>query len=263
MTRKIKRSEEFDIALQVKRDDFISPPREAQRNWLLNRAIAEFDEDLRALDGLARRFVSGREEFDVRDHGQEILEEQEIMEDWQIPVMKAMADIVTETHGDVLEVGFGRGVSSDFIQQRDVKSHTIIECNDDIMVSLNNWKASRPDQNIRPIHGMWQDVIDQLDTYDGIFFHTYPLNEDQHEEYVVKSTTFAEHFFPTAARHLRRGGIFTYLTNEIDSFSRAHQRLVLNYFDSFTLKVIANLELPEDCIDTLWADSMVVIKAIK
>jgi len=263
MTRKIKRTENFDIALQIKSDEFINPPREAQRNWLLNRAIAEFQDDLTALDGLAKRFVPGRDEYDTRDHGQEMLKDQEIMEDWQIPVMKAMADIVTEAHGDVLEVGFGRGVSSDYIQERGVKSHTIIECNDDILNNLNEWKAERPDSDIRPVHGMWQDVGDQLEAYDGIFFHTYPLNEDEHEDYVVKSTTFAEHFFPTAAKHLRKGGIFTYLTNEIDSFSRPHQRLVFKYFESFTLKVVDKLELPEFCLDTLWADSMVVIKAVK
>ncbi len=39
------------------------------------------------------------------------------MEDWQTPLMQAMARHVTETHGDVLEIGFGRGVSAEFIQQ--------------------------------------------------------------------------------------------------------------------------------------------------
>jgi len=263
MTRKIKRGKDFDIALQIKNDNFIAPPREAQRNWLLNRAVAEFNDDLIALDVIAKRFVTGSENVDHRDHSQEMLNEQEIMEDWQIPVMQAMADIVTETHGDVLEIGFGRGVSSDFIQEHGVKSHTIVECNDDIMDNLNNWKAAHTDQDIKLIHGMWQDVDDQLEMYDGIFFHTYPLNDEEHQDYVVKSTTFAEHFFPTAAKHLKKGGIFTYLTNEIDSFSREHQRLVFKFFDSFSLKVVDKLELPENCIDTLWADSMVVIKAIK
>ncbi len=263
MTRKIKRGQNFDIALQIKDENFIRPPREAQRNWLLNRAVAEFNDDLNALDEIAKRFVTGSETVDHRDHGVEQLEEQEIMEDWQIPVMQAMASIVTEAHGDVLEVGFGRGVSSNLIQDGGVKSHTIIECNDHIMNNLHTWKDQRPGQDIRPVHGMWQDVTDQLEEYDGIFFHTYPLNDDEHEEYVVKSTTFAEHFFPTAAKHLRPGGVFTYLTNEIDSFSREHQRLVFKYFDSFTLKIVDGLELPEYCIDTLWADSMVVIKAIK
>ena len=52
------------------------------------------------------------------------------MEDWQTPLMKAMARHVTESHGDVLEVGFGRGVSAELIQRLGVASHTIVEPND-------------------------------------------------------------------------------------------------------------------------------------
>lgn len=263
MTRRLKRSKDFEIVLQVKNDDFIRPPRDAQRNWLLNRAITEFADDLMGLDELAKRFVAGSESVDVRDHSQARLTDQEIMEDWQIPVMKEMAAIATASHGDVLEVGFGRGVSSQFIQDNGVKSHTIVECNDHIFEDLNKWKTRYPDRDIRPVRGMWQDVVGQLGMFDGIFFHTYPLNEEEHQEYVVKSKTFAEHFFPTAAAHLRDGGIFTYLTNEIDSFSRGHQRLVFKYFSSFWLKVVGPLDIPEQCIDTLWADSMVVIRAVK
>ena len=36
------------------------------------------------------------------------LTEQEIMEDWQVPLMRVMAAHVAEAHGDVLEIGFGR-----------------------------------------------------------------------------------------------------------------------------------------------------------
>jgi guanidinoacetate N-methyltransferase len=263
MTRRLKRSKDFEITLQVKNDDFIRPPREAQRNWLLNRAITEFADDLMELNDLAKRFVPGSEKVDVRDHSQARLTDQEIMEDWQIPVMKEMAKVATESHGDVLEVGFGRGISAQFIQDNGVKSHTIVECNDFIFQELNKWKSNNPGRDIRPVQGMWQDVVDRMDMFDGIFFHTYPLNEEEHQEYVVKSKTFAEHFFPSAAAHLRRGGIFTYLTNEIDSFSRAHQRLVFKYFTSFSLKVVGPLAIPEQCIDTLWANSMVVIRAVK
>ena len=263
MTRKLKRSKDFEIVLQLKNDDFIRPPRDAQRNWLLNRAITEFADDLMDLDQLAKRFVPGSDGADVRDHSQARLTDQEIMEDWQIPVMQEMARIVTESHGDVLEVGFGRGVSSQFIQDCGVKSHTIIECNDHIFDNLQQWRAGFAERDIRPVRGMWQDTVGKLGMFDGIFFHTYPLNEEEHQEYVVKSKTFAEHFFPTAAAHLRPGGIFTYLTNEIDSFSRGHQRLVFKYFSSLSLKRVGPLKVPERCIDTLWADSMVVIRAVK
>ena len=220
MIRKLKRLREFDISLQIKREDFINPPRTAQRNWLLNQAMAEFTANLKHLNQTAQHFVSGETSQRAFDRTQALLTEDEIMEDWQIPLMRAMAEVVTETHGEVLEIGFGRGVSSDFIQAQGVKSHTIVECNDAIVADFQRWRTQYADRDIRLIHGKWQDTVDQFAHYDGIFFHAYPLNEMEYLETAVNSATFAEHFFSTATIHLREGGIFTYLTHEIDSFSR-------------------------------------------
>jgi guanidinoacetate N-methyltransferase len=263
MTRRLRRHRDFEVVLQIARDDFIRPPREAQRNWLLNRALNEFVDDLQHLDEVARRFVPGRDQARLEDRTQAVLRDEEIMEDWQIPVMRAMAEIVAETHGDVLEVGFGRGISATLIQEAGVRSHTVVECNDDVVERFHRWRERFPGRDIRLVHGRWQDTVERLGSYDGIFFHTYPLNEEEYVEHVVRSVTFAEHFFPTAADHLRPGGIFTYLTNEPDSLSRAHQRLVFRHFREFTLRRVAPLALPEDSRDDLWGDSMVVIRAVK
>jgi guanidinoacetate N-methyltransferase len=184
------------------------------------------------------------------------------MEDWQLPIMESMAGIVTETHGDVLEIGFGRGISSAMIQNYQTKSHTIIECNDAIADRFHQWKDNYKDKDIRFKHGMWQDVIGELGSFDGIFFHTYPLNEDEYMNYVNGSVTFAEHFFQTAVDHLNPDGVFTYFSNEIDSLSREHQRLLLKHFSSFSVKTV-KLEIPDDVKDTWWADLMVIIKAVK
>ena len=62
------------------------------------------------------------------------------MEEWQIPLMQAMAEVVTETHGDILEIGFGYGVSATLIQEQSVRSHTIIECNDSVVERFFEWK---------------------------------------------------------------------------------------------------------------------------
>jgi guanidinoacetate N-methyltransferase len=264
MTRRLRRTRDFDVVLQIKNDQFINPPRESQRNWLLNRVLTEVVDDLNHLDTLAKRFVPGVESgMHLHDRYEMVLDDDDIMEDWQLPIMRAMAKIVTETHGDVMEIGFGRGISATFIQEMGVQSHTIIECNDSVVERYQTWKKQYTEQNIRLIHARWQDAIDQLEKYDGIFFHTYPMNEAEYLEQAVNSITFAEHFFPTASAHLKVGGAFTYLTNEIDSFSRAHQRQVLQYFDSVTLSLVEPLDLPEDVTDTWWADSMVVIKAVK
>lgn len=264
MTRKIRRTNNFEITLQIRQESFIAPPRDAQRNSLLNKAIAEFADDLNQLDGLARRFVPGVDavaEF-LQDRAHSELDDEDIMEDWQIPLMQAMAQIATESHGDILEIGFGRGVSATFIQNCGVKSHSIIEVNESVIERYEQWKAQYPERDMRMIAGRWQDVMEQLGKYDGIFFHTYPLNEQEYLEQAVTSVTFAEHFFSTAAAHLHEGGVFTYLTNEIDSLSRGHQRALFRHFRSISLHV-QPLTLPPDLRDSWWADSMVVVKAVK
>ncbi len=262
MSRKFRRTSDFEIVLEVKHDRFIAPPREAQRNWLLNKVVSEFADDLNQLNRLAARFVPGLDapQIDERTHTE--LSDEDIMEDWQIPLMRAMASIATETHGDLLEIGFGRGVSAGIIQDMGVRSHTIVECNESVIDRFHGWKAGYPDKDIRLLAGRWQDVADQFSDYDAIFFHTYPLNEQEYVDQAVNSATFAEHFFPTAARFLRPGGVFTYMTNEIDSLSRGHQRALLRYFSAFGVQ-LQPLQLPSDVRDTWWADSMVIVRAVK
>ena len=58
-------------------------------------------------------------------------------------------------------------------------------------------------------------------------------------------------------------GVFTYLTNEADSLSRAHQRLLFEHFREVRLRRLAPLALPADSADDLWADSMVLIGAYR
>jgi guanidinoacetate N-methyltransferase len=79
----------------------------------------------------------------------------------------------------------------------------------------------------------------------------------------VQSVTFAAHFFPKAERLLRPGGRFSYLTNEADSLSRGHQRLLFQHFSSFSLSRVTDLPLPDDTRDAHWSAEMVIVKAIK
>jgi guanidinoacetate N-methyltransferase len=262
MTKKIKRTGNFEIVLEIKTEDFIRTPRDAQRNALLNNALNEFSDNLQALDKSAARFVRGKPEISLDDRTQKILSDDEIMEEWQIPLMQAMAEVVTESHGNILEIGFGCGVSATMIQEQQVLSHTIIECNNSVVERFFEWKELFKDKKINLVHGLWQDTIDDLGLFDGIFFHTYPLNEEEYMKNVHGRATFAEHFFETAGEHLRPGGVFTYFSNEIDSLSRGHQRALFKHFSSVSLKVI-NLDLPDDINDTWWADSMVIVKAVK
>ena len=268
----IRKHPEFEHFLRIRDNDFVRPPHDSQRNWLLHRVVEEFEDDLRHLDRVSRRFVGGsqRQSIDgswdddkVRYDGtQLVIEGQQVMQDWERPLMKAMSDIAGESHGDVLEVGFGMGISAEYIQERGVRSHTIVECNREVARECQHWRSRYPDRDIRLIEGRWQDVVEQLDQYDSVFFDAYPVDEEEFRETVVNSITFAESFIPTASTLLRQGGVFTYYTNEIDSFSRRHQRLIFKYFSSVGLNVVKSLKPPDDC-NYWWADSMVVARAVK
>ncbi|MCH6255167.1 amino acid adenylation domain-containing protein [Puniceicoccaceae bacterium K14] len=257
---------DFQLELQAKTADFINPPRKAQRDWLVGQALNELAADLERLHEIAPSMVPGKDhkiDSDLIDITQTKLEHDEIMEDWQTPIMQAMANYVTENHGDVLEIGFGRGVSASFVQDAIVRSHTIIEMNRPCIENhFIPWRADRPDKKIEMVEGRWQDTLPKLGNFDGILFHAFPMNEQEFMDYVLNSITFAEHAFEDMANHLKPGGVFTYLTTEIDSLSRRHQRALFKHFSEVSFKVIP-INVPQDTIDTWWANSMVAIKAIK
>jgi protein arginine N-methyltransferase 2 len=95
----------------------------------------------------------------------------EVMMDWEVNIMSASSALACENGGDILEIGFGMGISANYIQQHDIKTHTIVESHPQILDILHNWAKNKPNVNI--IEGDWVKVVDQLSTYDGIFFDTY------------------------------------------------------------------------------------------
>ena len=175
--RRLKRTPNYALELQITQDGFLSLPRSAQAAWFVNRIMTEATQELDHLDRISDDFVAGSERGGaLDDRTQGALTDAEIMEDWQIPVMAHMAAQVTAERGDILEIGFGRGIGSDLIQKGAPQSHTIIECNDSVVARYHDWRQTHPAADIRLAHGLWQDMLPQLGKFDGIFFHTYPLN---------------------------------------------------------------------------------------
>lgn len=264
MRRKIKRTPSYEATLQISNDAFMKLPRAGQSGFFMNRILKEVADELEHLDSISDEVIAGVDSFAVmEDRTQGELDDDAIMEDWQAPVMRRMAELACASHGDVLEIGFGRGVGSDFIQACGVASHTVIECNDSVVERFHRWREDHSGADIRLAHGLWQDELPKLGQFDGLFFHTYPLNEDDFIEQVAKSSTFAEHFFEHAARHLKPRGVFVYLTMEGDSIGRAHQRALLRHFSSVSLSVLDGLDIPSDTRDAHWVNQMLMVAAVK
>ena len=97
----------------------------------------------------------------------------EVMMDWESPIMEKSAEYICHNKGDILEIGFGMGICSDYIQSQGVNSHTIIEIHPQILEKLNAWACGK--SNVTIIEGDWAD-LSLTDTYDGIFIDTYGDN---------------------------------------------------------------------------------------
>lgn len=122
----------------------------------------------------------------------------EIMREWERPIMKKHIDMLNIQYGNVLEVGFGMGISASYIQEKKPKKHTIIEINDEILSFAKTWSLKY--DNIELIHSNWVDIIDELPKYDCIFFDTY------------RDDTMK--FYSKVDSILNIGGRFTYFDNE-------------------------------------------------
>jgi protein-L-isoaspartate O-methyltransferase len=118
-----------------------------------------------------------------------------VMMSWEKEIMEAHAKVIA-TGGDVLEIGFGMGLSATAIQEYGVSSHTIVEIHPEIAKRAREWAKDYPNATI--IEAAWRDIGDGLGQYDGIF---YDAESDP-----------AQSEFPIFVKEklIRPGGIFTW-----------------------------------------------------
>ena len=108
----------------------------------------------------------------------------EVMMSWEKDLMKEHAKIACHNQGDVLEIGFGLGISATEIQKLNPKSHTIVEPHLQILEKLYEWVVAK--DNVIIVEGEWLKEIHQLKKYDGIFYDTF--GDDDYKK-------FADHAF--------------------------------------------------------------------
>ena len=96
-------------------------------------------------------------------------DDREVMMSWESPIMEKSAEYICENKGDILEIGFGMGICSDYIQAQGVNSHTIVEIHPQIVERLLTWAEDK--DNVTIVIGDWNSA--DLGTYDGIFIDTF------------------------------------------------------------------------------------------
>jgi protein arginine N-methyltransferase 2 len=94
----------------------------------------------------------------------------EVMMDWEAPIMEKSAEYICESKGDILEIGFGMGICSDYIQAQGVNSHTIVEIHPQIIEKLKIWAEDK--SNVTIVEGDWL-TCGITNKYDGIFLDTF------------------------------------------------------------------------------------------
>ena len=94
-----------------------------------------------------------------------------IMMDWEHPAMSASAAYVTQNGVDILEIGFGMGISAGYIHSHSINSHTIVENHPEIIQKAVEWANGK--SNVTIISQSWADVTASLTTYDGVFYDTH------------------------------------------------------------------------------------------
>jgi hypothetical protein len=112
----------------------------------------------------------------------------QVMMEWEKPYMKECIEKL-QPYGDVLEIGFGMGYSANEIQKYNITSHTIIECDEQVLKRLKKWKEGK-DNKISILKGRWQDLLNDIpNKFDCVFFDDYPdINDLNYKDRF-------EHFF--------------------------------------------------------------------
>lgn len=181
----------------------------------------------------------------------------QVMQDWEKDYMKELAQVVTQNGGDILEVGFGLGISANFIQKSNkIKSHVIIECHPDVINFITKkLKEKIALGKVILINGFWEDVVPKLkdNSFDGILFDTSPIEKEVH----------FFHFFPffkEAYRLLKKGGVFTYFSDEAKKLSPPHLRALKSAgFKKISYK-ICEVNPPKNC--RYWKEKTIVVPIV-
>jgi hypothetical protein len=84
-------------------------------------------------------------------------------------LMETIGKKISEKGGNILEIGFGMGITADYVQTNsNISSHTIIEINSYIYEKALEWAKGKPNVNV--VLGDWLKVLPTMSQkFDGIF----------------------------------------------------------------------------------------------
>lgn len=100
-------------------------------------------------------------------------------------------EIVAESKGDILDVGFGLGFSANFFYELGVQSYTCIEIDEQIYRNALEWAKDKP--NVTILKGDWINIVPTLDRkFDGIFMDTYGDDHNKYRQFPMYAKLIAK-----------------------------------------------------------------------
>ena len=174
----------------------------------------------------------------------------QVMQAWERPLMQTMAQEVAASRGDVLEIGYGMGMSARMIAEHGCSSYTVIEAHPTVAENARRW-ADTQAMPCEVLEGAWQALVPELtDRYDGILFDTYPLTVHERGKNHFP-------FIPLAPSLLRTGGVLVHYSDETTEFRTEHLALLLAEFDEVKLIKVSGLEPGANC--EYWGQQHMVV----
>lgn len=155
-----------------------------------------------------------------------------VMMEWEEYIMMRQAQTVTQNGGRVLNIGFGMGYIDSYIQKFGAEEHWIIEPHPDVCKKIieDGW-LKKP--NVRVLFTRWQEVLEHLPKFDGIYIDTW-------NESLIP-------FFEYAKNLLKPNGVMTFFNNPREDADGLH--MMRHEWDAF--KPWADIEFESFEIPTI------------
>jgi guanidinoacetate N-methyltransferase len=182
----------------------------------------------------------------------------QVMQAWETGYMRRLAEVATSRGGTVLEVGFGLGLSAAFIQEApSLDSHVVIEAHPEVAAKARmSFAEAIRRERLTVVEGFWEQLSPEFpaESFDGILFDTCPLSDE---------TVFFHYtpFFGEAHRLLKRGGVFTYFSDEPERIGEEHAAALRQAgFVSFDWELVS-VEPPSTC--RYWQHKSIVVPVVR
>ena len=174
----------------------------------------------------------------------------QVVQFWERPLMRQLAEFAGRAIGrQILEIGYGTGMCSEYIQSKAPSEHVIVEANRHIARRAQAWAATHS-ATIRVVQDSWQSAIPALGRFDSVVFDAAPLVDTPHGHY--------EEFLPFARALTRVGGCFTYIS--LEARLTQHHLALLSSFARIEVAIVKGLRPSKHC--TYWSGAAMSLPCV-